>query len=278
MIAWLVRVSYRFGAFSKEPIAGITPIASMLDVHGDQIERRTRLAPIQATGFTHAALRDGSLAPSPAASAWRSFGQADAVPIDTPISVAGMDPKVATALQERLRTAGFATTVVGVGRQGQNRRLRKNQPDQVGRVKSAPIAPASPIAALLMQGDINIAAIGTVTMVDKGTVYAFGHPFLGWGHVNFPMHTAAIINTLATPTGSYKQGIAAREVGSITHDRLPAIAGQLGNSARLIPVRIRVQGAGPTHTTRVQVVDDQTWLPIMVGDCGGIIGRPKIGI
>lgn len=267
-------VAYRFGAFSREPIAGITPIESMLDVYSQQVPPRApALAPISTTGIDPASLRTRELLPPPPLGKRFSLdGPYDPRPIDTPISVAGAHPQVAEALGARLESAGFAASVAGIGfhpRESGARKVQENAADQAGRVKSAPIAPGSPIAALLMRGDIDVAAIGTVTMVEGDTVYGFGHPFVGWGHVAFPMATAAILNTLASPAGSYKQGIAAREVGSITHDRLTAIAGRLGDVAPMVPVRIRVEhslGGENVHfeTTNVEVVDDQTWLPNMV--------------
>jgi hypothetical protein len=266
-------VGYRFGVFSKEPIAGITPIETMLEVDGVHVETRPRTAalpPIGQTGIDVRAIRSHQPEPLPIPERPRlSAGPYAAQPIDTPLSISGAPLHVVEQLGARLSEAGF---MIGSGsvafkpRSSRSRQVEKNDADRAGTVKAAPIAPASPIAAVLMQGDLNIAAIGTVTMVEQGQVYAFGHPFVGWGHVAFPMYTAAILNTLASEAGSYKQGIAAREVGSITQDRLTAIAGRIGDVAPMVPLRVRIERGDRTdavETMSFEIVDEQTWLPLM---------------
>ena len=126
--------------------------------------------------------------------------------------------------------------------------------------------PGAPIAALLSKGDVNLSAIGTVTFVDGSRVLGFGHPFVGHGTVAFPMATAAILNTLASPAGSYKQGLAAREVGVVSQDRLTAIGGRLGGDfAPLIPLDVEVydEGASTPERTHVDIVDSAVWLPTL---------------
>ena len=147
------------------------------------------MAPLARTGIDVRDLRSRRLLPDLSEGAFRVERRiGDAVPIETPLSVAGLHPAVKRSLGDRLGLRAMAGALA-------------NGPDEAGKVKAAPIAPGSPIAALLMDGDIKIAAIGTVTMVEGKQVYGFGHPFLGWGHVEFPMFTASIINTLATPAG-----------------------------------------------------------------------------
>jgi hypothetical protein len=266
-------VGYRFGVFSKEPIAGITPIETMLEVYGDSVEPRPRTAslpPIRQTGIHVRDLRSHEPKPLELPEIPKvSIGPYAAQPIETPLSISGVPPVVAEQIASRFSRAGF---MIGSGsvafkpRAAGPRQVQKNDADNAGTVKAAPIAPASPIAALLMQGDLNIAAIGTVTMVENGQVFAFGHPFIGWGHVAFPMYTAAILNTLASEMGSYKQGIAAREVGSITQDRLTAIAGRIGDAAPMVPLQVRIQRADRpeiVESMKVEIVDEQTWMPMM---------------
>ncbi|MCK6551085.1 hypothetical protein L6R52_34940, partial [Myxococcota bacterium] len=163
-------------------------------------------------------------------------------------------------------TGARASTSARTAREGA-RKVQSNGASTSGRVRAAPIAPGAPIAAVLMRGDMNVAATGTVTFVDGDEVLGFGHPFLGFGHVVFPMATASILNTLATPLGSYKMGSTALEVGSITHDRLTTIAGSLGGAAPMIPVRVRIDrgaGAEGRSEAEVEIVDDPIWLPMLL--------------
>lgn len=263
-------VAYRFGSFAREPIAGITPIRSMLAARGGpSVARPVRR--VSAEGISVDAIhgQDASWLDMPLPG---SVGGADgseevanrARPITTPVSASGIAPAAREVLARRLRSTSGSIASFAAGH-APIRRASENAPGRVGGVTALPIAPASPIAALLVKGDLNIAAIGTVTYVEDGEVLAFGHPFVGFGRVAFPMATAGILNTLASEAGSYKQGIAAREVGVIRDDRLTAISGALGETADTVPFVVNFTDAtGHTETTRVDIVSDPFWLPIML--------------
>lgn len=273
-------VSYRFGSFSREAIAGITPIENMIAIYeGGEVQPaapvRTggRRQPIHVSDFRGRALPALTLPTADAMPAGT-----DLRPIAAPLSISGMDPNVAATLSKQLERVGF----VAVTSAASNAAPSDNKKSSAGAVAAAPIAPASPIAALLTRGDITLAAIGTVTMVDGNRVYGFGHPFMGWGHVKFPMATAAIINTLASEAGSYKQGAPALTVGAITHDRLTAIAGDIGDVAPMVPVKIVVQSANerrssPGLVTNVEVVDDPVWFPVMADNVISSAGGSRLG-
>ena len=275
-------VAYRFGMFSKEPIAGITPAASMIAAAEATGGRRARTSvfslappgtPIGVDDIH--GLRTRSLRP-----ASPNHKPTDLREIATPLASSGLGPGARETLARSTEPLGFR--VVGgaaslsnlftpagfTPRRSDRRNVEKNRPGEAGTVAAAPIAPGSPIGALLMRGDINVTAIGTVTMVFDGQVWGFGHPFVGYGQVAFPMATAAILNTLASDMGSYKQGVPAREVGAITQDRLTAIAGRLGQAAPMIPAQVSVRDH-PDHPhavrfTQVEIVDDPVWFPMML--------------
>lgn len=259
-------VAYRFGSFSKEPIAGITPIRSMIAARGGPARARP-VRRVSREGLPVAALhgRDASwLSPLESPDREATSPAARLAPIASPLSVSGGAPGAQQVLASRLTGVPGLGAAVATGH-APIRGLSANEPGRVGGVTALEIAPASPIAALLVKGDLNIAAIGTVTFVEGEEVLAFGHPFVGFGKVAFPMATAGILNTLASEAGSYKQGIAATEVGTISDDRLTAISGRLGEAADTVPVVVRFTDAtGQTETTRVEIVADPFWLPMML--------------
>jgi hypothetical protein len=267
-------VSYRFGMFSKEPIAGITPIESMIEVY--QLEPGERRAGTigKARGIKVSDFRKKEAEPLSLPKIAQVFGPYGAQAIETPIMMSGLAPQVANELRAQLEGAGFVAMSSGsamsartvAARKDGKRTVDKNEAGTAGRVKASRIAPASAIAAILMRGDIVVAATGTVTFVDGDQVLAFGHPFFGYGTVAFPMATASILNTLASPVGSYKMGAPALEVGSITHDRLTAIAGKIGEVVPMVPAHIHLDGEGktPDINVAVEIVDDENWLPVML--------------
>ena len=283
-------VSYRIGQFTREPIAGITPIRSMLALYGDQVgpPRRT---PTRSAGAALAlggqlmgrpwvgqtldrlAMRSRDWPPWPVpnrAAAGRLR------PIDTPISIAGLDPHSVGALATQLEPAGFQVVAGGSmalntrfsARDPSDRKVEANRPGSAGTVAAAPIAPGAPVAVVMMRGTVSASALCTVTMVERDRVYGCGHSVFGNGHVRFPMATAAIINTLASEAGSFKQSAAAREVGFIDQDRLTAVAGRLGRAAPMVPVRIGVhrrdQARKAATVTDVEIVDSELWTPVML--------------
>ncbi|MFO0725032.1 MAG: hypothetical protein U1E65_14730 [Myxococcota bacterium] len=269
-------VSYRFGSFSKEPIAGITPIESMLDLTRDP-QLPKKLAGGGGDGrtvFRLSSLRSRALQAEEAARPVLHTEQGDLVPIATPIMLGGFPGPVAASLERSFAAQGMIAVAGAAGSAGGQLRgtapkVSENKASIAGGQVAPPILPAAPISGLLMRGDFDVAGTGTVTFVEDGLVLAFGHPFFGYGNVAFPMHTAAILNTLASLSGSYKMSAAGLEVGSITHDRLSAIGGRLGQSAPMVPVRVKVDGeasGAPAIVANVEIIDNDLWLPVMLGN------------
>ena len=67
-----------------------------------------------------------------------------------------------------------------------------------------PLEPGSAVSALLVRGDLEIAATCTVTYVDPHQVLACGHPITRYGDVSIPMTKADVVTTLASPLNSFK--------------------------------------------------------------------------
>ncbi|MDO8425304.1 MAG: hypothetical protein Q7T01_02205 [bacterium] len=115
-----------------------------------------------------------------------------------------------------------------------------------------PMVPGSAIAVLMISGNVlNLGGIGTLTAVDGDAVWAFGHPMFGDGDTSIPFSNARIDAIAANPTwGAYKIGAPTGPLlGTITADRVPAVAGYFGDIAG---VRTSLTGtyAGSTETVR----------------------------
>ena len=59
-----------------------------------------------------------------------------------------------------------------------------------------PLEPGSAISAILVRGDMDIAATCTVTYMDAKHLLACGHPLLQFGMVDLPMTKAQVVATL----------------------------------------------------------------------------------
>ena len=235
-------LSYRIGQFSKEPIAGITPIAEMLAVNGTP----------------KPAINTAMWMPGPSSQSAGSSSAPTAVadvtdihPIETPLLLSGFSPEAVRFFQEHVSVMGL-TPVAGIG---------GSSSDDGHMDSSSPLLPGSAVSALLVRGDLEIAATCTVTYVDPHQVLACGHPITRYGDVSIPMTKADVVATLASPLNSFKIVNTTQTIGAFTEDRSSAIRGVLGEPARMIPVVIHTHGGLRDRTLHMEVIDNPDITP-----------------
>ncbi len=101
--------------------------------------------------------------------------------------------------------------------------------------------PGSVISIPMVDGDIKMAAIGTITDVVGDKVYAFGHSFDASGKTELPMAAGLIHMVVANQITSFKFGQSRQVVGAITTDAATGIYGKIGQTAPMIPLNIVVK-------------------------------------
>lgn len=274
--------------FTKEPLAGITPYEYM-----DEVRTRPMSAP-DATRFTSAPLDpidlwkppmdahapdwwstpvddiDWSLGPR-LPDTWSSdpalapYAGIEMVPIKTPVSVSGVDPRAVGALQELLEP--FNMRVVQGGTMA------------AGALSNTELAPGSSLGVVLATGDLSVTATGTVTWRDGDSVVGFGHPMFFKGHIDFPMSTAHVHFVWPSQYISYKIASGGEIVGSIRQDRRFGVAGLLGEKPDMLPVEVNIAGGRGPHTIRYEVVRDRDMTPNIVsfGLMGAFYDLEKLG-
>jgi len=214
-------LSYRIGMFSKDPIAGITPIEQMLEV---------RDLPIMGEGTRNR--EQGQQVPqSPAGENLQAM--------ETPLVMSGFRPDAIRLWQERMAGTGLETVAAG-GMGGSSEAANT----AISAKAIAGIVPGSAVSAQLVRGDLEIAATCTVTYTDPKQLLACGHPILQAVPVSLPMTTAEVVATLASPLNAFKIVNTGATIGAFSEDRDAAIRGVFGAQARMIPVHIRVHGMG----------------------------------
>jgi hypothetical protein len=246
-------LSYRIGVFSKEPIAGITPIAQMLEVRDQPAPPPTQIAfatpaLLNATANSAASNASTNVAAIPTADAGTMQ------PIETPLVFNGFGPEAIKLWQQNLPSPGL-TAMAGIG----GGSSKDAQPD--------PIVPGSAVSAVLVRGDLDISATCTVTYVDTKRLLACGHPITQFGPVSMPMTKAEVLATLPSPLNAFKIINTTETVGSFTQDRQSAIGGLLGSTARMIPVTVDIAGSGSTANSRklhFEVVDNPQITPVAI--------------
>jgi hypothetical protein len=244
-------LSYRIGEFSKEPIAGITPIAQMLEV---------RDLPIDGAE-TAPAGQDSALLSSPSANAkagvmasgmnLQAPGQTPIQEMETPLVMSGFRPEAIRLWQGKMAGTGLGTVAAG-GMGGSSEAAQEAAPSAKA---IAGVEPGSAVSAQLVRGDLEIAATCTVTYIDPKQLLACGHPILQAGSVSLPMTTADVVATLASPLNSFKIVNTGATIGAFNEDRDAAIRGVLGARARMIPVHIRMQEGGKERKINVEILD-----------------------
>ena len=260
-------VSYALGSFAKEPIAGITPIDEMVasDANRNPATRLARIPPQfpMTAGGLEALVseRTERLAPFALHSAdvqtlglaQQSLGNAGAMlrPIATPVVLGGFAPQIQDLWIAALGAGGFSAAGVGG---------KATQP-----VAGEALQPGDAVGAALVQGDLIMAATGTVTMVEDDRVYAFGHPFYNLGPIRFPMTRAAVTTVLPSLALSSKIAAIGEVVGTLDQDRATGIFGTLGRGPRMVPVRMDLDAPGlnQRQTFRFEVVEDRLFTPLL---------------
>jgi hypothetical protein len=242
-------LSYRIGQFSKDPIAGITPIEQMLEVRdlpmGAAETASTSLADL--TGQSQVS----SLKPlaNPAGSADGMNFQA----METPLVMSGFRPEAIRLWQQQM--AGTGLEMVAAGGMGGSSKSGAGFDAEPSAAAVASMMPGSAVSMQLVRGDLEIAATCTVTYIDPKQLLACGHPVLQAGPVSLPMTTTEVVATLASPMNAFKIVNTGEPIGAFTEDRDSAIRGILGQKARMIPVHIAVHEGGRERKLNIEVLD-----------------------
>jgi SpoIVB peptidase S55 len=230
--------------FAKEPIAGIRPIEEMLTVSVEQ--------PSKAPPQTRASLRE-----VPFGMAGTGIGSASAslVEIATPVSFSGFTSGTLERFAPELKKFGLEP------RQGVSSGAKL--PSKMG--NAAQLRPGDMIAVELLSGDYSIGAEGTVTHIDAGRVYAFGHRFMAVGNTELPFARAEVLTLLPNVAASFKISSPLEWMGTITQDRSTAISGEVGRRADTVPLALTVKdGRRAPIAYHMQMVQDRVLSPFIL--------------
>src|SRR5712692_11166331 len=251
-------LSLKFGIFSKEPLAGVTPIESMLEAQSAASADKTTNAaaapedasPLlaEAAGTQDATTRQY---PVPAELAQRA-GVAEGAylaPIETPLVFSGFHR---AALE---RFAGQLTAYGMVAAQGGTAAPRPDDAD---------LKPGDMVGAVLVTGDLSIHAACSVTLVTADRIFACGHPLFGFGPVALPMARGRVLTTLSSELASTKIVNVGGVIGAFTQDRLTALMGRLGAAPRMIPMELTIATPSQQKQFHFELIENAKLTPLLV--------------
>jgi hypothetical protein len=205
-------VAYAWG-FSKEPIAGITPIHQMLDIAGDapggsmngELSGRSGRTPWQSE-WTQVLQDSGSLTTFFRNRLSRFDHRSSFLPTHLPLAISGLGRAGFDSIAEDLSAGGFLPMQAGSSGAAGDPSARSGS--------GTSLQPGSAIGVKLVRGDVEMSATGTVTWVDGNKVLAFGHPLFGLGQVDLPMTAARVEALLPSLQVSSRMARPTAEVGA----------------------------------------------------------------
>jgi hypothetical protein len=257
-------VALRFSVFSPDAICGITPIELMLEVNDfDKSRPVDARTPEKAVAQESVPVPPGMLANVLSASASANFAKSSTmVPIETPLTFAGFHENVLHEFAPLFQQLGM-TLAAG----GASSTLTDSRPAP-GWQHS--LQPGDAVTGVLVTGDMSVSGMCTVTYNDGKHVLACGHSFFNLGPVNMPMAKADVLTTLASSFQPNKFGNATEIVGALKQDRHSAIMGELGATAEMVPVNVKVRSFGDNDAVRTEkdlhfsVFVQQKWTPYLM--------------
>jgi len=242
-------LAFRIGEFSKEPIAGVTPIAEMLEISALDRTPGGNSAPVEAKA-TEPAVKTSS----PGNIALPSQGVQDFAnylkPIDTPLVFSGFSEDTIRRFAPQFAAAGIVP-VMGVGSHSDVK-----QPE--------PLEPGSAVSAVLVRGDMDIAATCTVTYVDPQKLLACGHPLMQFGTIDIPMTKAQVLATLPSPLNAFKIINTTEPVGAFLQDRHTGILGEFNKEPDMIPVSLAIHSSAGTKEFHYEVLNNAKLSPVAI--------------
>jgi len=253
-------VALRLSVFSPEAVCGITPIELMLEINDfDQSRPADARTPdkIQARG-------SGVAVPGEFLGRMASAGAAPMmVPIEAPLVFSGFHEGVLREFGPLFQQLGI--TAVKGGGAGSALHTTKPAPGW-----EHALNPGEAVAGVLLDGDMSVTGLGSVTYNDGKRVLAFGHSFFNLGPVDMPMSKGEVLMTLSSSYQPNKFANASGIVGTLRQDRHSGVLGVLGAESGMIPVTMKVRTLGDKETVRIEkdfhfsIFVHQKWTPTLM--------------
>jgi hypothetical protein len=264
-------------AFNREPLFGITPIGEMLEVwnHPPVDSKDT-----DSSGPSGA--DEGGTSQSPRWGALRWSGDDGDAPaadeplrapttaaptglarLPLPLACGGLDPRLMDLAHRWFEPLGLSAVPGGRAKAPAKGATAKPVTDRAA--SATTLVPGSAVAVEVLRGDLQFAAIGTVTWRDGDRVLLFGHPFFQSGSVRMPMATADVVTIVASNQMSFKLAQRVEEVGAVTEDRRAAVAGQLGAKVEMLPLTVDVHGTtSQPQRFEFETIEDRNLAPTLI--------------
>src|SRR5690606_5062226 len=124
--------------------------------------------------------------------------------------------------------------------------------------------PGAAVAVQLMSGAIEFSAIGTVTALDGDRLFAFGHPFLGFGSASYGVAPAHVLTIVPSQVVPFKlANVGAGTLGTIDTDAPAGVTGIVGAAPETVPLRIAIDTGTRHEVFDVSLAADERLYPAL---------------
>ncbi len=259
-------ISYSF-PFAKEPICGITPFEQMASVMKEA--STANASPGALRTFSTAELRADIWQPSRSAFTFPKVATGFAsdslmmavagqtfVPISTPVYFSGISQQALSSFAPHVLEAGIIPVASTGGSTSLSPMAASSEDTLLG---------GDSVVVHLSRGDVNVSAAGTVTLRDGQKIYAFGHPFFSLGATNLPMSQSHVVTVVPNVNNSFKLAVPDAMVGSMTQDRSTGIYGSLGQTPKMLPIKVKIRTSrGMSQEFNFESVIDELLTPLII--------------
>ena len=283
--------AYSLSNFQSEPVAGVTPIVTMLTEmsrpippgfwplerraplpagapnNGNDPRRTTapRRASLDANGFDGAAGQYNLMAHAEQMAKRVGRDRSGPIPAGTPLLMAGVGDRAADLARKLFEPLGLEPMQAGGGQ---------------GIAPDAPLhyVDGGAIGVQLTSGDVALMGLGTVTHVQGNKLVAFGHPMLNGGDSALPTAIGRVLWIYASEQHSFKVGEAVRPLGALVQDRQSAIVIDEKQVGPTFPVHIEVKGVdvAPRKVWNTDVAEEKFMSPSLLATVIGSVVEATI--
>jgi len=260
--------------FSRETLAGVTPIRNMMEAlkRADE-EKKGRESP--GPGKGDLTLRGGGFGRPSDARALRVVSpdspadglaaraapfrlgrqeSSDPMPVETPLVLGGFSQGAIAGIRETLAPFGIEPLQGGGGRAAAG-----------GDAGKGKLVPGGALGVELIRGDLSAVAVGTVTALIGGRALAFGHPMMNMGKSALGVTTATVHAIVSSVYRSFKLADPVADAGVLVEDRQASIVADTAERVRMIPVEVRLMDrtASRTDLYRVEIANQRFLTPFL---------------
>jgi hypothetical protein len=229
-------------AFSKDCLAGAQPIEYMLQLPTSHLPGASGLIPADApadAAIAHPRWSINQLPQPP----WRRssdsrpgfgnqpMGSANLMnmrPLSTPLMTGGASALAMSRIAPPFAGSGLVPMQAGNG-------VASDIPHTPPKLE-----PGSVLAVPLLDGDMQLTAVGTCTERIGDKIFGFGHSFNNEGPIDLPMGSGTIAAIVTNVETSFKLGFIDGASGSLMTDETVGVAGIVGKAPDMAPLQFHI--------------------------------------